>query len=54
MNELEIRTNAALQELQDQRDLLGARAANFAIENAMLKEQISLLGAEIKKLASVP
>jgi len=49
MNEMEIRFNALLQELQAQRDVLGARAANCAAENAILKQKIADLELALKE-----
>lgn len=51
-NELETRANAMLQELANQRGILGDRAASIAAANAVLAAENEKLKARIAELES--
>lgn len=50
----ELRVNAMLQEISDQRTAMGERAANLAADNAELREQVVTLKKRIEEFEPKP
>lgn len=50
MNKSELRANAAIAELRQQRDMLGDRAAQLAMELAEAKAEVAVLNGKVNTL----